>query len=148
MGKRSNFERVPRDYYPTPIHAVEPLIPHLPYSFKYIEPCAGDGRLMEHLTKLTDGMAECILALDIEPKADHIIKGDDLHFHGASEFDTEILTITQKPLPGDEFVILELSEIIRPHLNVENGTYQEFLHQALNNNRTYFKWVQLESTIT
>ena len=22
MGKRSNFERVPRDYYPTPIHAV------------------------------------------------------------------------------------------------------------------------------
>jgi len=97
MGKRSNFERVPRDYYPTPIHAVEPLIPHLPYSFKYIEPCAGDGRLIKHLTKLTDGMAECILALDIEPKADHIIKGDALHFHGASEFDAEILTITNPP---------------------------------------------------
>ena len=61
---------------------------------------------------------------------------------------TEIIEIKQKPLPGDEFVILELSEIIRPHLNVENGTYQEFLDQPLNNNRTYFKWVQLESTIT
>ena len=44
MGKRSDFERVPRDYYPTPIEAVEPLIDHLPYSFDYVEPCAGDDR--------------------------------------------------------------------------------------------------------
>jgi len=46
MGKRSNFERVERDYYPTPIQAVEPLIDHLPQgTFDFVEPCAGDGRL-------------------------------------------------------------------------------------------------------
>jgi len=39
MGKRSDFERIPRDYYPTPIEAVEPLIAHLPYEkFDYVEP--------------------------------------------------------------------------------------------------------------
>jgi hypothetical protein len=29
MGKRSSFERIPRDFYPTPYAAVPPLIPHL-----------------------------------------------------------------------------------------------------------------------
>ena len=29
MGKRSNFPRVPRDFYPTPFEAVPPLVPHL-----------------------------------------------------------------------------------------------------------------------
>jgi hypothetical protein len=27
MGKRSSFERLPRDFYPTPLKAVPPLIP-------------------------------------------------------------------------------------------------------------------------
>ena len=30
MGKRSDFERVERDFYPTPCKAVEPLVQHLP----------------------------------------------------------------------------------------------------------------------
>jgi len=34
MGKRSNFERKPRDYYQTPFEAVKPLLPHLPDDFK------------------------------------------------------------------------------------------------------------------
>ena len=29
MGKRSDFERIPRDFYPTPYKAVLPLLPHL-----------------------------------------------------------------------------------------------------------------------
>ena len=45
VGKRSNFERKPRDYYPTPIDAVIPLIKHLPKKGLFAEPCAGDGRL-------------------------------------------------------------------------------------------------------
>ena len=49
MGKRSDFERVPRDYYPTPYDAVKPLLPHLPENFTFAEPCAGDGRLIQHL---------------------------------------------------------------------------------------------------
>jgi hypothetical protein len=29
MGKRSDFERKPNDYYPTPATAIIPLLPHL-----------------------------------------------------------------------------------------------------------------------
>ena len=82
MGKRSNFERVARDYYPTPIKAVEPLIDHLPQGeFDYVEPCAGDGRLVEHLWKLTDGYADCMFASDIEPQR------HDIHQHDALDID-------------------------------------------------------------
>jgi len=65
MGKRSDFQRKPRDYYPTPLAAVVPLIPHLPSSFTYAEPCAGDGRLIQHISKLLPG-SECTFASDIE----------------------------------------------------------------------------------
>ena len=84
MGKRSNFVRVERDYYPTPIAAVEPLIDHLPYSFDYTEPCAGDGRLVKHITELTEGHGECLFACDIEPQSGSVIQADalDLTFGG------------------------------------------------------------------
>ena len=96
MGKRSDFERVPRDYYPTPIEAVEPLIDHLPYSFDYVEPCAGDGRLIQHIDLLTEGHGECILASDIEPKAKGINQVDalEIDFGGYGVVD---LCITNPP---------------------------------------------------
>ena len=56
MGKRSNFERKERDFYPTPVSAVEPLIPHLPERFTYIEPCSGDGALIRALSSF-EGVA-------------------------------------------------------------------------------------------
>jgi len=90
MGKRSDFERVPRDYYPTPIEAVEPLIPHLPYAFDYVEPCAGDGRLIQHIEQLTEGHAECLFACDIEPRAEGIYKHNALELtfgeYGVTDF--------------------------------------------------------------
>jgi hypothetical protein len=49
LGKRSNFERVPRDFYPTPAAAVLPPIPHLRGIRTFAEPCAGDGALVRHL---------------------------------------------------------------------------------------------------
>jgi hypothetical protein len=49
MGKRSSFERVPRDFYPTPLEAVSPLIPHLRGVHAFAEPCCGDGALVRHL---------------------------------------------------------------------------------------------------
>ena len=49
MGKRSEFERRPADFYPTPKAAVEPLIPHLRGIRTFAEPCAGDGALVRHL---------------------------------------------------------------------------------------------------
>jgi len=74
MGKRSDFERIPRDYYPTPIEAVRPLIPHLPQKGNFAEPCAGDGRLIRHIEELS-GMLGYWMT-DIEPMADHIGDGD------------------------------------------------------------------------
>lgn len=96
MGKRSNFDRVERDYYPTPIEAVIPLIDHLPYSFDYVEPCAGDGRLIKHIHELTQGHGQCIFASDIEPKDDWILQNDalDLDFGGFRVMD---MCITNPP---------------------------------------------------
>ena len=76
MGKRSDVARVERDYYPTPIEAVGPLIDHLPYHFDYVEPCAGDGRLIEHIRTLTGGGGECLFKSDIEPRAEGIRQFD------------------------------------------------------------------------
>jgi len=72
MGKRSDFERKPRDFYPTPMEAVKPLLEHLPKDFTFAEPCAGNGALIEHLE--TKGI--CMWASDIEPQADGIHKND------------------------------------------------------------------------
>lgn len=76
MGKRSDFERVPRDFYPTPRAAVFSLLPHLPEHFSFMEPCAGDGALIEHIETLTRGA--CYFASDIEPRADYVQQGDAL----------------------------------------------------------------------
>jgi len=79
MGKRSNFTRVERDYYPTPLKAVEPLIDHLPLQgFTYIEPCAGDGRLVNHISELTEGSGVCVYKSDIQPRAPDIKTNDAL----------------------------------------------------------------------
>ncbi len=77
MGKRSDFERVERDFYPTPIEAVRPLVPHLPSElFHFTEPCAGDGRLADHIAVLTKG--HCERASDIEPRGQKVHKADAL----------------------------------------------------------------------
>ena len=49
MGKRSSFERIPRDFYPTPYAAVPPLISHLRGIRTFAEPCCGNGALVNHL---------------------------------------------------------------------------------------------------
>ena len=73
MGKRSNFERNPRDYYPTPYSAVAPLFEHLAPRRHYLEPCAGNGALIDHLA--TEGH-KCVSAWDIEPQRDDIDRQD------------------------------------------------------------------------
>lgn len=77
MGKRSKFERNDRDFYPTPYEAAFPLIAHLPDKVDFIEPCAGDGRLIRHLEK--HGHV-CTHAFDLEPMAEGIIQKDILFF--------------------------------------------------------------------
>lgn len=83
MGKRSEFKRLPRDSYFTPYEAVVPLLPFI--SGTFCEPCAGDGRLINHLEK--HGM-KCSAAYDIDPQAPGIIKANtlDLFSVGRSDF--------------------------------------------------------------
>lgn len=69
MGKRSNFARHPKDKYDTPFKAVIPLLKHLPFDTKFIEPCAGNNVLVKHLE--AQGHT-CLFASDIEPGADGI----------------------------------------------------------------------------
>jgi len=73
MGKRSNFVRNERDYYKTPMSCVSPLLPHLPETSTFIEPCAGEGTLVRHLE--SHGY-RCAYACDIEPQDHSIYKRD------------------------------------------------------------------------
>jgi hypothetical protein len=75
MGKYSDMERRPRDKYPTPYEAVVALLPHLEPKTHFVEPCAGDGRLVRHLEK--HGHV-CIDAFDIEPEDDSVDFADAL----------------------------------------------------------------------
>src|SRR5262245_36354747 len=63
MGKRSSFERFPRDFYPTPLSAVLPLLRYLKPPLQFVEPCAGKGHLVRHLEQA--GL-ECVGAWDIK----------------------------------------------------------------------------------
>lgn len=74
MGKRSDFARVPRDFYPTPVEAVRPLLRHIRQGVLFSEPCAGDGALIRHLI----GAATCQDCMDIEPRDPRIRQGDAL----------------------------------------------------------------------
>lgn len=75
MGKRSDFERRPRDFYPTPPEAVKPLLPYLAPKTRFCEPCAGDGALIR--TLMAAGH-ECNWASDIEPRGHGIFTADAL----------------------------------------------------------------------
>ncbi len=86
MGKRSDFERKPRDFYETPWEAVLPLLPFLGESFEFMEPCAGAGKLINHL-EVAGG--KCIHASDIHPLKDGIKRQD---FFSITEFPAQVIT--------------------------------------------------------
>jgi hypothetical protein len=65
VGKRSDFERIPRDFYETPPSAVQPLLRFLPSEVAYIEPCAGNGAL---IGRLAEAGHICTYACDIDPQ--------------------------------------------------------------------------------
>lgn len=73
MAKRSSFEREVNNWYPTPEKNVRPLLPFLAVGTLFVEPCAGDGRLVRHLE--TAGH-HCLLASDIAPRVQWVQQVD------------------------------------------------------------------------
>ncbi|QDH50457.1 SAM-dependent methyl transferase [Caulobacter phage KcrB] len=74
MGRRSNFERKPRDYYRTwDERAYAPLLRHLAPHTLFCEPCAGDYTLAARLEAAGHG---CTAAWDIEPQDPRVDKQD------------------------------------------------------------------------
>lgn len=94
MGKRSSFERIPRDFYPTPREAVVPLLSHLPPAAPFVEPCAGDGALIE---ALAGAGHPCMFATDIEPRRSDITQADAL----AIDWTAAPMIITNPPWARD-----------------------------------------------
>lgn len=113
MGKRSNFERNPRNYYRTfDPKAVKVLAPLLAGPTAYIEPCAGDGVLIRQLNALGH---RCAWASDLEPQAPGIAEFDvfDLKFKAGA------LVITNPPWSRDflhPFILWLMSQGVRAWL--------------------------------
>lgn len=75
MGRRSDFKRRKHDKYLTPYEAVVPLLPFLTPCTRFVEPCAGDGRLVAALER--NGHV-CVGKWDISPDCLFIPDGDAL----------------------------------------------------------------------
>lgn len=132
MGKYSNFERNSRDWYGTPIKAVYPLGPFLKDK-RYIEPCAGDGRLIEHIRKLQP-TATCVAACDLEPQVPSVLGVKIFQKNILEDFKTDISDmadcfVTNPPWINDKqsgfqlnTMIMKLSSIL-PTWFLMDGNY-------------------------
>lgn len=69
MGKRSEFERVEKDFYATiDKRAVLTLLPHITHIRTFSEPCCGKRHLIETLEEFTD--IKCVHWSDIDTGKD------------------------------------------------------------------------------
>lgn len=159
MGKRSDFERHPRSFYPTPWVAFEPLIPYLPEAGTHIgEPCAGDGLLCSHLVKAGLHVA---WAGDIHPLHPNVVVCDAREVPADAPVD---MFITNPPWPeggkGGEptLEILRHLSSLRPtwallHTDIMFNTYatpaMAFCHRVVTVGRVKWrpdtKWVGKEN---
>ena len=99
MGKRSEFDRIPRDFYPTPPSAIKPLLPYLHNADVklFCEPCAGDGQLIDML-ELAGLM--CCYKSDIEPRRSDIVQHDALELEEMKILEADAI-ITNPPWRRD-----------------------------------------------
>ena len=111
MGKRSTFSRIPQDAYPTPAEAVAPLRPHLAPITRFIEPCCGDGHLIEHLVSAGH---MCVGRCDLP---------DDARTWRYPEREPGIVFITNPPWRRDvlHLIIVNLSDQAPTWLLIDAG---------------------------
>ena len=105
MTKYSDFDKIPQDQYFTPIKAVEPLIPWLPINSTFYEPCAGDGRMVDHLESLGANL-RCTGYSDLDPASARDTANE--LFGGAVRTDVaqkNALEITHSDLNGAQMII-------------------------------------------
>lgn len=88
MGKRSNFERIDRDFYKTPREAVVPLFRFLEEGSSFTEPCVGEGDLIRILEE--EGF-RCLDSYDYEEDATKSQRGEGDYFITNPPWDRKIL---------------------------------------------------------
>lgn len=96
MSKRTDLPRNARDFYATPYKAVAPLIKFIDDGVTeqhFIEPCAGDGRLVSHIFKLSDRRITCRYASDIFP----LPQAEDYHMVTKTQ---DVLTANWQEISG------------------------------------------------
>jgi hypothetical protein len=96
MTKRcAKFKRSKGDYYVTPPKAVDPLLPFLPPRCSFVEPCAGNGALVDALEAAGH---KPLLLLDVEPKPSaHEIQTRDAMSLTDADVETADYIITNPP---------------------------------------------------
>jgi len=151
MSKTSNYEKRPRDFYPTPEKAVLPLKEHLPDGFTFCEPCAGDGVLVTHLEELF--RAACFAPFDLEPQQDWITQADttNLSYDAVQHCD---FIITNPPFTWsvlkpmlDSWIKLKPTVLLLPadfmH-NLRFTPYLAYCHKIVSIGR--IKWIEGSKT--
>jgi len=93
MTKRSNFKRRKNDAYDTPVKAMTPLLPYLPKKCRFIEPCAGNGQMVDYFVEQGH---ECVDYFDLEPRRDDIKEFDAFDYSVANYYDCDFI-ITNPP---------------------------------------------------
>lgn len=115
MSRYSDFEKLPRDKYYTPLEAFKPLIAFLPDTpFGFAEPCAGNGKLIKHIESNTLG--ECVWASDIDPDEDseediEILDGLSLTAEHVSHADLIITNPPWSRQKKDGYILHRLIEV-------------------------------------
>ena len=95
MTKRNNnFKRRKNDAYDTPYKPMISLLPYLKENCRFIEPCAGKGDIIDHLSKHGH---ECVGAFDIEPRRKDITQYDILDAMPSFFDDSADYIITNPP---------------------------------------------------
>lgn len=130
MGKRSSFERVPRDLYKTPWEPVVALSPYITDITAFAETCAGDGTLVRHLERLGH---ECSYACDSAPEHGLIGERYDAMMLNADDLGDCSHIVTNPPWPGKGRDGQPTMDLIR-HLSVLKPTWlllqADFAHNA------------------